>query len=163
MQECSLISYESDVDGSGDMGVLLLTTFLFLLQKIDTILKSVHWLLAVIYNHTKYENVHLQMTTDSTLFGHSSGGHCVFLQWNPLFLNPLREEIIARTIKEMTLMNINVYQTPLNKSTDQTIKLRLPSYLVIITGFSLLQYKKGECYTHVHPYIVHMKFQNSHK
>ena len=40
-----------------------------------------HLFSAVIYDHMKYENVRLQMTADSSLFGHStlsghsSGGH----------------------------------------------------------------------------------------
>ena len=41
-------------------------------------------------------------------------------------------------------MNINAYHTPLNKLTDQKIKSGLPSYLLIITGFSWLQHKKGQ-------------------
>ena len=108
-----------------------------------------HLLSAVIYDHMKYGNVHLQMTADSTLFDHR---------------NLLRRGIIARTIKEITLMNISAYCTPLNKSTDQMIKLGFPPYLLITMGLSWLQHKeKEECYTHEHPYMVHMKFQNSHE
>ena len=133
MQECSSISYESNVNGSGDVGGLFLTIFLFLLQKIDTTLKYVCLLLTVIYDHTRYGNVHLQMTAKSALFGHQ----------NHPFLHSLRWRIIPRTLKEIILMNINAYCAPLNKSTDQAIKLRLPSYLLITTGFSFLQHKKG--------------------
>ena len=35
-----------------------------------------------------------------------------------------------------------------------------PTYLLIITGFSLLHHK--ECYTNMNPYIVHVEFQNLH-
>ena len=50
-------------------------------------------------------------------------------------------------------MSISAYGTPLNKSTDQVIKLGLPSYLLIITGFSWLQDKKGGMlYTHLPVY-----------
>ena len=56
--------------------------------------------------------------------------------------------------KEMILMNINAYHTPLNKLTDQAIKLRLLSYLLIITGFSLLQHKKGMLYTYASIYCI---------
>ena len=60
-------------------GGLLLTIFLFLLQKIETTLKGVCLLLATIYDHVEYGNVHLEMTADDTLFG-------------TLFFPPLSEE-----------------------------------------------------------------------
>ena len=135
--------------GLPSCGGFLLTIFLFLLQQIDTTLKGVHLLLTMIYNHMKYGNAHLQMADNgtllspSTLLSYPSGGH-----WHLL-----RGVIIARMIKEMTLMNISVYCTSLNKLTGQMIKLNLPSYMLIITGLSGLQHKNRRNVIHMCTHI----------
>ena len=94
------------------------------------------------------------------------GGFFTTLDWGvavdegaALFATLLGGGIITRT-KEIIPMNTNAYCIPLNKLTDQ-VKNDSLSYLLIITGSSLLQ--KRECYTHVHLYIVHVKFQNWHE
>ena len=120
-------------------------------------LACVHLLLAVIYNHMKYGNVHLQMSTHSTPF--------LLLFWDllclpsTLWMEPpfvqLSEGESLLEQREMILMNINAYHTPLNKLTDQLIKLRLPSYLMIITGLSLLQHKKGNV-MHICIHVLYM-------
>ena len=74
-QECS--SRSSDVDVSL-LGALMI--FHFLLQKIDSTLKEcIPLLLMVIYDHTKYRNVHLQMSIHS-----SFRGGIVVLYFTPL-------------------------------------------------------------------------------
>ena len=146
--------------------LMLMSHFLVPLQfsfscykKIDTTLKEcIHLLLTVIYYHTKYGNAHLHMSTHSSFEGAFS---CYSLRWEDLHHSRWADLCniewgvavdgeplslggpLARMIKEMTLMSISTYCTPLNKLTDQTMKLSLPSYLLIITGFCLLQHKKS--------------------
>ena len=113
--------------------------------------ECIHLLLTVIYDHMKYRNVHLQIFTHSSYRG---GIVVLFIATLlvrgitvPLFTTLLGG--IITTAKEMVLMNTNAYCTPLNKSTDLA-KISVSTYLLIVTGFSLLQHKKNTIQMCIH-------------
>ena len=138
----------------------------------------------MICDHMICGNVHLHMSTHSsfrgTLFCYSSGwGDCCItfchfglgsccvsfhhFGWGNHSIycyHSWRESSLEQ--KKIILMKTNAYHIPLNKSTNQATKIKIP-FIPADNGWDFLATTKKECYTHMHPYIVHVKFQNSHK
>ena len=98
-----------------------------------------------------YRNVYLQMSIHS-FFG---GGIIATLSLFTILLWGFIAE------KEMVLVNTNAHCIPIDKSTGQA-KIKFPN-IPADNHWVFLATTKKECYPNMHPYIVHVEFQNSHE